>query len=61
MGPGFDPRGAQPVMAGQVIPLGVFQEGEYRLAILITDVLAGRSISRDVQFTVGSSGVVQQD
>ncbi len=61
MGPGFDPRGAQPVMAGQVVPLGGFLEGEYRLAILITDVLAGKSISRDVQFTVGSSGVVQQD
>jgi hypothetical protein len=54
MGPGFDPSGGQPVMAGQVIPLGAFQEGDYRLAVKVTDLLSGTSISRDVQFTVGS-------
>jgi hypothetical protein len=54
LGPGFDPSGGQPVMAGQVIPLGGFQEGDYRLAVRVTDLLSGASLSRDVQFTVGS-------
>jgi hypothetical protein len=54
MGTGFDPSGGQPVMAGQVIPLGGFREGDYRLAVKVTDLLSGRSVSRDVQFTVGS-------
>jgi len=41
-------------MAGQGVPLAGFPAGEYRLAIRITDLLAGTSIVRDVQFTVGS-------
>jgi hypothetical protein len=43
-----------PVMAGQGVPLAGFPAGDYRLAIRITDLLAGTSIVRDVQFTVGS-------
>jgi hypothetical protein len=54
LGEQFDPAAGQPVMAGQGVPLSGFQEGEYRLAIRITDNLAGTSISRDVFFTVGS-------
>jgi hypothetical protein len=54
LGEQFDPSVGQPVMAGQGVPLSGFQEGEYRLAIRITDRLAGTSISRDVFFTVGS-------
>jgi hypothetical protein len=42
------------VMAGQVVPLKGFQEGEYRLAVQVTDLLSGQSISRDVYFHVGS-------
>jgi hypothetical protein len=54
MGAAFDPGGGEPVMAGQVVPLGGFQDGEYRLAVQVTDLLSGQSVSRDVLFTVGS-------
>jgi len=52
MGPLFDPSAGQPVMAGQGVPLAGFPEGEYRLAIKITDMLSGKSITRDVTFSV---------
>jgi hypothetical protein len=54
MGPGFDAASGDPVMAGQVVPLSGFQEGEYRLGVQVLDLLSGKSISRDVFFTVGS-------
>jgi hypothetical protein len=50
----FDPRSGEPVMAGQVVPLAGFEEGEYRLDVQVLDLLSGKSISRDVVFTVGS-------
>jgi hypothetical protein len=52
MGPQFDPSSGQPVMAGQGVPLSGFPEGKYRLAIRITDIIAGKSIMRDVTFAV---------
>ena len=54
MGSGFDAASGDPVMAGQVVPLAGFQEGEYRLGVQVLDLLSGKSISRDVFFTVGS-------
>jgi hypothetical protein len=54
MGTGFNPGNGEPVMAGQIVPLAGFQEGEYRLDVQIIDLLSGKSISRDVFFTVGS-------
>jgi hypothetical protein len=54
MGAQFDPNAGHPVMAGQGIPLAGFDVGDYRLAIKITDLLSGQSITRDVHFTVGS-------
>jgi hypothetical protein len=54
MGPQFDPSTGQPIMAGQGVPLAGFQEGEYRLMIMVTDLVAGRTLTRDVNFTVGS-------
>jgi hypothetical protein len=53
LGPQFD-AAEHPVMAGQGVPLAGFEPGDYRLAIRITDLLAGTSILRDVLFTVGS-------
>jgi hypothetical protein len=41
-------------MAGQGVPLASFLEGEYRLAITVTDIVTGKSIQRDVVFTVVS-------
>lgn len=54
LGSHFDPGGGNPVMAGQGVPLAAFEAGDYRLAIRITDLLAGKSIVRDVRFTIGS-------
>lgn len=54
MGPSFDPRSGEPVMAGQVVPLAGFDHGAYRLDVQVTDLLTGKTVSRDVVFTVGS-------
>ena len=54
MGAAFDPATGEPVMAGQVVPLSGFEAGDYRLDVQVTDLLSGKSISRDVFFTVGS-------
>lgn len=54
LGPQFEPASGQPVMAGQGVPLSEFQEGDYRLAIRVTDLVSRRSLERHVTFTVGS-------
>jgi hypothetical protein len=54
LGGQFDPTAGNPVMAGQGVPLSGFEQGDYRLAIRVTDLLAGTSIVRDVHFSVGS-------
>jgi hypothetical protein len=54
LGPQFDPATGQPVMAGQGISLAGFQDGEYRLAIRVTDLVSGQSVERQVIFTVRS-------
>ena len=55
MGPNYDPASGQPVLAGQGILLSEFETGEYRLGITVTDLLARKSVSRDVTFTVMGS------
>ena len=52
MGPQFDPTAGQPLMAGQGVPLAGFPEGEYRLSIQVTDIVTGKTIVRDVSFSV---------
>lgn len=52
MGPQFDPSVGHPLMAGQGVPLASFPEGEYRLAIKVTDIVTGKSIFRDVTFSI---------
>jgi hypothetical protein len=54
MGSQFNPAAGQPIMAGQGVPLAGFREGDYRLMIKVTDFLAGKTLTRDVNFTVGS-------
>jgi hypothetical protein len=54
MGPQFDPTAGQPLMAGQGVPLASFPEGEYRMLIKVTDIVTGKSIERDVSFSVVS-------
>lgn len=54
MGPQFDPAAGHPLMAGQGVPLASFPAGDYRLAIKVTDIVTGKSILRDVLFTIVS-------
>lgn len=49
--PQFDPS-KFPVPGGISVPLASFGEGEYRLAIKIIDKAAGKTLTRDVKFTV---------
>lgn len=50
----FDVRAGHQVIAGQSIPLESFPEGDYRLEIKLTDKISGKSLSRDVRFSVTS-------
>ena len=53
--PGFDFSAGHQLQAGQAVPLTSFPEGQYRLEIKVTDKLAEKTITRDVNFTVGAS------
>ena len=52
--PGFDFAAGHQLQAGQAVPLTSFPEGEYRLEIKVTDKLAGKDVTRNVNFTVGA-------
>ena len=52
--PQFDPA-KFPVPGGITVPLASFGEGEYRLAIKINDKVSGKTLTRDVNFTVKAS------
>jgi hypothetical protein len=52
--PTFDPA-KFPVPGGIEVPLTTFPEGEYRLEIKITDKNNGKTLTRDVNFTVKAS------
>src|SRR5688572_2960899 len=49
--PTFDPA-KFPVPGGIEVPLSTFPEGDYRLEIKITDKNSGKTVTRDVNFTV---------
>jgi hypothetical protein len=52
--PGFDFSAGHQLQAGQAVPLTSFPEGEYRLEIKVTDKLADKSLTRNVNFTVAA-------
>lgn len=52
--PQFDLAAGHQLVAGQTVPLGSFQDGEYRLEIKITDNVSKKSVTRELSFTVGS-------
>lgn len=52
--PTFDPA-KFPVPGGITVPLTSFGEGEYRLEIKIIDKASGKTLTRDVNFTVTAS------
>ena len=49
----FDVSAGQQIVAAQAVPLSLFQEGDYRLEIIVEDNASGASVIRDVMFTVG--------
>ena len=53
--PQFDVTAGHQLQAGQGVPLTSFPEGDYRLEIKVTDKLANKSLTRDVNFTVSGS------
>jgi hypothetical protein len=53
--PGFDMAAGHQLQAGQAVPLASFPEGEYRLEIKVTDKVANKTLTRDVNFTVTAS------
>lgn len=52
--PQFDPA-KFPVPGGITVPLASFAEGQYRLAIKISDKVSGKVLTRDVNFSVKAS------
>lgn len=50
--PQFDIAAGHQLQTGQAVPLASFPEGDYRLEIKITDKIANKSVTQDVNFTV---------
>jgi hypothetical protein len=50
--PQFDFEAGHQLVAGQSVPLASFPEGDYRLEVRITDKLANKTVTRNVEFTV---------
>jgi hypothetical protein len=50
--PEFNLATGHQLQTGQAVPLASFPEGSYRLEIKVTDKLATKSLTRDVNFTV---------
>jgi hypothetical protein len=53
--PQFDFAAGHQLQSGQAVPLATFPEGEYRLEIKVTDKIASKTITRDLNFTVAGS------
>jgi hypothetical protein len=53
--PQFDLSAGHQLQAGQAVPLASFPEGDYRLEIKVTDKLANKILTRDVNFSVAGS------
>jgi hypothetical protein len=53
--PQFDFAAGHQLQTGQAVPLASFPEGDYRLEIKVTDKLANKTVTRDVNFSVAGS------
>jgi len=53
--PQFDITKGHQLIAGQSVPLASFEPGDYRLEIKVIDKTSGKSITRDVPFSVTAS------
>ena len=53
--PQFDLAAGHQLQSGQAVPLASFPEGDYRLEIKITDKIANKTLTREVNFSVTPS------
>jgi hypothetical protein len=53
--PQFDLAAGHQLQSGQAVPLGSFPEGDYRLEIKVTDKLANKTLTREINFTISPS------
>src|SRR5205814_2264608 len=53
--PGFDMAAGHQLQAGQAVPLASFPEGDYRLEIKVTDKVANKTLTKEINFTVTPS------
>jgi hypothetical protein len=53
--PQFDLEAGHQLQSGQAVPLASFPEGDYRLEIKVTDHIANKSVTRDVNFSIAAS------
>ena len=51
----FDFAAGHQLQSGQAVPLASFPEGDYRLEIKVTDKIANKTLTRDVNFSVSGS------
>jgi hypothetical protein len=51
----FDLAAGHQLQTGQAVPLASFPEGDYLLEIKVTDKIANKSLTREVNFTVSPS------
>ena len=50
--PDFDLAAGHQLQTGQAVPLASFPEGDYRLEIKVTDKVANKSLTREINFSV---------
>jgi len=50
--PQFDLMAGHQLQSGQAVPLASFPEGDYRLEIKVTDKIANKTLTREINFTV---------
>jgi hypothetical protein len=53
--PQFDLAAGHQLQSGQAVPLASFPEGDYRLEIKVTDKIATKTLTREINFTVSPS------
>jgi len=53
--PQFDLAAGHQLQSGQAVPLASFPEGDYRLEIKVTDKIANKTLTREINFTVSPS------
>ncbi len=53
--PQFDIAAGHQLQSGQAVPLASFPEGDYKLEIKVTDNIAKKTITRELNFTVTAS------